>query len=135
CHAISKGLDMDPIAIIAVVAAALLVLLVMETPVAYALAIVGTLGLIMLHSFGYAHSVLGSAPFVQTFTFTLTVIPTFILIGIFAVHGRIAEQVYKISNHLFRKLPGGLAAATVMACAGFAAVTGSSVATTATMAR
>lgn len=126
---------MDPLTIILVVIIALLLLLAMEMPVAYALAIVGSLGLVLLHSFSYAHSVLGSAPFVQTFRFTLTVIPTFILIGILAVHGRIAEQVFRISNHIFRRVPGGLGAATVMACAGFAAVTGSSVAVTATVAR
>jgi len=126
---------MDPITISIIAIVLLLVLLAIETPVAYALGISGAAGLILLHSFTYATSVLGSAPFVQTFSFTLTVIPTFILIGIFAVHGNVATHVYTISNHVFRKLPGGLGAATIMACAGFASVTGSSVATTATMAR
>ncbi len=126
---------MEPITITIIVVVALLVLLAIETPVAYALAISGGLGLVLLHTFSYATSVLGSAPFVQTFSFTLTVIPTFILIGIFAVHGRVAEYVFAVSNFVFRKVPGGLGAATVMACAGFAAVTGSSVATTATIAR
>ena len=126
---------MDPITVAIIAIVLLLVLLAIETPVAYALGISGAVGLVLLHSFSYATSVLGSAPFVQTFSFTLTVIPTFILIGIFAVHGNVANYVYTISNHVFRKLPGGLGAATVMACAGFAAVTGSSVATTATMAR
>src|SRR5690606_26303767 len=48
---------------------------------------------------------------------------------------RIAEHVFAIANRVFRKLPGGLGCATVMACAGFAAVSGSSVATAATMSR
>ncbi|WP_101589566.1 TRAP transporter large permease [Brevibacterium jeotgali] len=126
---------MDPLIAILVVTATLLLLLTIETPVAYALAVAGAFGLFLLHDWQYVGTVLGSAPFDETFVFTLTVIPTFIMIGVFAVHGGIASQVYKISNHLFRKVPGGLGAATVMACAGFAAVTGSSVATSATMAR
>ena len=119
--------------LIAVVA--LLVLLAIEMPVALALAASGALGLVILHNAGFAGAVLGGAPFSSLFSFSLTIVPMFILIGIFAVHGKIAEQVFAISSHVFRRLPGGLGSATVMACAGFAAVSGSSVATTATMAR
>jgi C4-dicarboxylate transporter, DctM subunit len=113
----------------------LLVLLVIETPVWVALAASGTLGLVLLHGTGFAAATLGSVPFTSVFSFTLSIVPMYILIGILAVHGRIAEQVFTIFSYVFQRVPGGLGCATVAACAGFAAVSGSSVATAATMAR
>ncbi|HSK24609.1 MAG TPA: TRAP transporter large permease [Egicoccus sp.] len=115
--------------------AVLLILLSAQSPVAYSLMLAGAIGLYLLVGPDYTLSVLGSAPFETVSSFALTVIPTFILIGVFAVHGRIADQVYRIANYAFRNVSGGLGCATVAACAGFAAVTGSSVATAATMAR
>ncbi|MDI2099471.1 TRAP transporter large permease [Ruicaihuangia caeni] len=123
----------DTSLIIVIVLAALFILLALETPVAFALGLSGALGLVLLHNFGYATNVLGSVPFTASSSFTLTMIPMFILMGTLAVKARIAEHVFAIANRVFRKLPGGLGCATVMACAGFAAVSGSSVATAATM--
>src|SRR5699024_1152248 len=85
--------------------------------------------------FDYATNMLGAVPFDETAKFTLTIIPMFILMGMFAMHAGIAEQVYSVAAHIFRRLPGGLGVATVMACAGFAAVSGSSIGTTATMSK
>jgi len=113
----------------------LLVLLAVRMPVAFALALSGATGLLLLRDFDFATNMLGAAPFDQTSKFTLTIIPMFILMGMFAMHAKIAEQVYAVAAHVFRKLPGGLGVATVMACAGFAAVSGSSIGTTATMAK
>lgn len=113
----------------------LLSLLAIETPVAFALAASGTVGLIMLQGTSYASAVLTTVPLLATSRFAFTIVPMFVLMGIFGVHGRIAEQVFIVANHLFRRVPGGLGCATIAACAGFAAVTGSSVATAATMAR
>lgn len=113
----------------------LLVLLAVRMPVAFALGLSGATGLFLLRDWNYATSMLGSAPFDQTSKFTLTIIPMFILMGMFAMHANIAEQVYAVAAHVFKKLPGGLGVATVMACAGFAAVSGSSIGTTATMAK
>ncbi|WP_353988362.1 TRAP transporter large permease [Ruicaihuangia caeni] len=123
----------DTSLIIVIVLAALFIMLALETPVAFALGLSGALGLVLLHNFGYATNVLGSVPFTASSSFTLTMIPMFILMGTLAVKARIAEHVFAIANRVFRKLPGGLGCATVMACAGFAAVSGSSVATAATM--
>src|SRR4051812_16873982 len=112
---------LDTSLIITITLAALMLLLVMEVPVAFALAGSGALGLVLLHSFGYATNVLGAVPFTATATFSLTMIPMFILMGTLAVKAGIAEQVFAIANRVFRRLPGGLGCATVMACAGFAA--------------
>ncbi len=126
---------LDTSLIIAITLGVLMLLLAMEVPVAFSLAGSGAVGLVLLHSFGYATNVLGSVPFTATATFSLTMIPMFILMGTLAVKAGIAEQVFAIANRVFRRLPGGLGCATVMACAGFAAVSGSSVATAATMSK
>ncbi|MFA5605693.1 MAG: TRAP transporter large permease subunit [Leucobacter sp.] len=113
----------------------LLVLLATRMPVAFALALSGAVGLLLLRDFDFATNMLGAIPFDDTAKFTLTVIPMFILMGMFAMKARIAEQVFALAAVAFRKLPGGLGVATVMACAGFAAVSGSSLGTTATMSK
>ncbi|MDO5701271.1 MAG: TRAP transporter large permease [Bowdeniella nasicola] len=111
----------------------MLVLLALRMPVAFALALSGALGLYFLRGDSFATSSLGSLPFTETATFSLTIIPMFILMGMFAVKAKIAEQVYRVAAFGFRNFPGGLGVATVMACAGFAAVSGSSIGTAATM--
>ncbi len=126
---------MDNVPLVLSVVALLLALLAIRMPVAFALGLSGAVGLLLLRDFDFATNMLGAVPFDQSSKFTLTIIPMFILMGMFAVKARIAEQVYAVAAHLFRRLPGGLGVATVMACAGFAAVSGSSIGTAATMSR
>lgn len=126
---------MDPTLAVLVTVASLIILLAMQCPVAFALIVSGAFGLILIQGTEYTQNVLGGAPFDQISNYSLTIVPMFILIGIFAVQGKLAEQVYEISSYAFRRVPGALGCATVAACAGFAAVSGSSVATAATMAK
>lgn len=126
---------MDVSLIILIVFVALIVLLVIEMPVAFALAGSGTLGLVLLRGPSVAGATLGSVPFNSSSSFTLTVVPMFILMGIFAMHGRIADDLFRLTNRLMRGVRGGVAIATVVTCAGFSAVCGSSVATAATVGR
>lgn len=126
---------MDNVPLVIGVLVMLIALLAIRMPVAFALGLSGALGLLLLRDFNFATNMLGSRPFDETSRFTLTIIPMFILMGMLAVKARIAEQVYAVAAHLFRKLPGGLGVATVMACAGFAAVSGSSIGTAATMSK
>lgn len=121
--------------IILVTVLLLLLLLASRFPIALALGLSGASGLILLKGTGYAGSVLGSVPFSQTYSFGLTIIPMFILMGLFAVRANVAEYVYTIAARAVRRAPGGLGVATVMACAGFAAVSGSSIGTAATMSK
>ena len=121
--------------LIILVVVLLIVLLAIRMPVALALALSGAIGLLLLRGGDYTTNQLGAIPFSQTHSFSLTIIPMFILMGIFAVRARIAEQVYAVARHVFRWIPGSLGVATVMACAGFAAVSGSSIGTAATMSR
>ena len=126
---------MDTLPLVLLVVLLLLGLLAIRMPVAFALALSGAVGLVLLRDLDFTTNMLGSIPFTETSTFSLTIIPMFILMGMFAVKARIAEQVYAVAAHAFRRLPGGLGISTVMACAGFAAVSGSSIGTAATMSK
>lgn len=122
---------------VAIIAALVLLfgLLAIKTPVALSLGISGAVGLLLLEGFGYTTNVLGSTPFSTTATFSLTIIPMFILMGMFAVRANVAEHVFTIASRVARRAPGGLGVATIMACAGFSAVSGSSIGTAATMSK
>ena len=113
----------------------LLALLAARMPVALSLGLSGAIGLVLLRGFGYGTSTLASVPFTSTASFTLTIIPMFILMGMFAVRANIATNVFAVANHFVGRAPGGLGVATVMACAGFSAVSGSSIGTAATVSR
>lgn len=113
----------------------LILLLMARMPVALALAMSGALGLTVLQGTSYTTSVLGSVPFTATASFSLTIIPMFVLMGMLAMRARIAEHVFAIANFFVSRFPGGLGVATVMACAGFSAVSGSSIGTAATMSK
>ncbi|MFC7402942.1 TRAP transporter large permease [Citricoccus sp. GCM10030269] len=115
--------------------ALMIALLAIRVPVGFSLGLSGGIGLVLLQGTDYASNTLGSVPFANTATFTLTIIPMFILMGMLAVRANIADNVFTVANHFVRRAPGGLGVATVMACAGFAAVSGSSIGTAATMAK
>lgn len=121
------------ITIIAIVV--FMVLLLIEVPVAWALGISGVVGVVMLTSFKVGTSVLASVPFESTAKYSLIVIPMYILLGTFTMNAGIAERLYDLASRALRRLPGGIGIATVAAGAGFAAVSGSSVATAATIGR
>jgi tripartite ATP-independent transporter DctM subunit len=78
---------------------------------------------------------LGQIYFDSARSYTLSVIPLFLLMGNFVVQSGIAAELYDAANAWLRHRKGGLAMATVVACGGFSSVCGSSLATTATMGR
>ncbi|MEX0954993.1 MAG: TRAP transporter large permease [Rhizobiaceae bacterium] len=121
--------------IILLVFVVLLVLLAIEVPVAFCLAASGTFGLMLLRGQNVAGATLASVPYQAAASFTMTVVPMFILMGMLAMHANIAEDLFRITNRIFRRVTGGVAVATVITCAGFSAVCGSSVATAATVGR
>jgi tripartite ATP-independent transporter DctM subunit len=114
---------------------ALLVLIGLRVPVAIAMGTVGIVGGIAIngwHSLGF---VLGSQPFVTIFPYSLSVIPLFVMMGAFAARAGLSASLYQALHALIGHWRGGLASATIGACALFGAVCGSSLATAATMAR
>lgn len=126
---------MSPELIVGVALIILLALLAAGVPVAFSLAAAGCMGIVLLRGPDITQSTLGSLPYQSTAKTTLVVIPMFILMGVLAAHARVAEDVFRLSHRLLRNLPGGLGLASIAACAGFGAVSGSSVATTATVGR
>lgn len=113
----------------------LLVLILSEVPVSLALLASGTVGLVLLQDAGFAANTLANEPFASTAAFTLILIPMFVIMGMLVVAAGIAHDVYGFAARAFSRFPAGLGYATVAACAGFAAVTGSSAATVATIGR
>ncbi len=111
----------------------LLVLLALRFPIGFALGIAGSIGIIMVKSPEGAVSTMVGQTFTNAYSFTLTIIPMFLLMGLFMVRARVAEYALELAAFFFRKLPGGLGVATIVAAAGFSAVSGSSIAKVATM--
>jgi tripartite ATP-independent transporter DctM subunit len=111
----------------------LLTLLLLRMPIGLSMAVTGFLGFCLLSTFKAGFSLLGLVTYQTASSYTLTVIPLFILMGQFAGHSRMGADLYQGAYRWIGFLPGGLAMATVAACAGFAAVSGSSLATAATM--
>ena len=114
---------------------ALGVLLLLGLPIAFGMLIVGVAGIVAVLGPGPALGLLGQIPVSQTTSYELSVVPMFVLMGAFVARSGIAADLYDACHALIGHKRGGLAMATVVACGGFAAVCGSSVATSATFSR
>jgi tripartite ATP-independent transporter DctM subunit len=114
---------------------ALLALLALRMPIGIAMALVGAVGIAVLNSPEAALTILGSYPYSYSAVHALSVIPLFVLMGNFAAVSGMGGDLYAAANAWVGNRRGGLASATVLACAGFAALSGSSVASAVTMGR
>ncbi len=139
---------MDTIDIGLWVTGGLLVLVVVGMRVAFAAGLAGLVGLIWIFwaKFGYdpdrfgkaltvAVKTAGQVPHSKVASHTLSLIPTFILIGYLAYYAGLTRALFEAAKRWIAWVPGGLAVSTVFATAGFAAVSGASVATSAVFAR
>jgi tripartite ATP-independent transporter DctM subunit len=113
----------------------LLVLLALRMPVGIALIMVGGLGIASINGWAAAISTLSTEPFIIAGNVPLIIIPLFVLMGNLASISGMSRDLYESAYVWFGHRPGGLASATVSACAGFAALSGSSVASAVTMGR
>lgn len=113
--------------------ALLFVLLILRIPVAFAMFVVGFFGIAALDSFASAKSLLASEAFTLASSPELVVIPLFIMMGNVASASGMSRRLYDAAYALIGRLRGGLASATVIGCGGFAALSGSSVASALTM--
>jgi len=116
---------------------ALLVLLVIRMPVGTAMLIVGTVGFAIIHPRGFPVAVtnLGSEAFNISTVYSLTILPLFILMGNLAGVSGMSRDLYDAAHAWFGHLKGGLASSTIVGCAGFSALSGSSLASAVTMGR
>jgi tripartite ATP-independent transporter DctM subunit len=115
--------------------AIILILIGLRLPIGVALGGVAFLGFWWLRNLDVALSVVRDTPFIFAANWELTAIPMFLLMGSIANNSGISTALFRAARAWFGGLPGGLAVATNMACAGFAAACGSSVAAAAAMAR
>jgi tripartite ATP-independent transporter DctM subunit len=113
--------------------AALLVLIAIRIPVAFAMFVVGYFGIASLNGFNAANSTLASEAFTLSSSPELVVVPLFILMGNVASVTGMSRQLYDAAYAIIGQIRGGLASATVIGCGGFAALSGSSVASALTM--
>ena len=115
--------------------AAVFALALLRIPLAFAMGLVGFIGLGLLR--GWAPTMANAAQVVYDtgFAYTLSVVPLFILMGNFVARAGLAQELFRAAYAFIGHLRGGLAHATVLACAGFGAICGSSIATAATMAK
>jgi len=113
--------------------ALLLFLFLLRMPVAFAMTLVGVIGFAYLAGPEAAFSLLAQDIFETFSSYPLSVIPMFIMMGSFAYASGISRRLYKTAYAWAGPMRGGLTVATVLACAGFAAICGSTAATAATM--
>jgi tripartite ATP-independent transporter DctM subunit len=112
---------------------ALLTLLLLRIPVAFAMLVVGFLGLWIIDDWNVATGLLASETFTLASKPELVVIPLFILMGNVASATGMSRQLYDAAFAMIGHVRGGLASATIIGCGGFAALSGSSVASALTM--
>lgn len=115
--------------------AAILLLIGLRVPVGLALGIVAVFGLVEFLGVDPTLGLLGALPFEFSARWELSAIPMFLLMGTIAYHSGMTATLYKAARLWLGFLPGGLAVASNFACAGFAAASGSSLATTVAMGR
>jgi tripartite ATP-independent transporter DctM subunit len=113
--------------------AAMLVLMAARVPIAIAMFVTGAIGYSLLASPDALLNHLKGAAFARYSAFDLSVIPLFLLMGQFATQGGLSRSLFGLANALIGHWRGGMAMASVLACAAFGAICGSSVATAATV--
>ena len=120
----------DAVAILGFVS--LFVLMLLRVPVGMAMGLVGVTGFSYLVNGDAALKIIGHTSMRTVTDYTFGVIPMFLLMGAFVSNSGMSRELFRAANAFLGHLKGGLGIATIAACAGFAAISGSSVATAAT---
>ena len=117
--------------------AAMLVIAFLRVPIALAMAIVGIVGYAYMRDWNWtvAFAIAQTKIYETGRNYTLSVVPLFILMGSFTTRAGMSQELFRAAYAFIGHLRGGLAMATILACAGFGAICGSSIATAATMAK
>ena len=123
---------MSPDAVAVLGFVALFVLMLLRVPVGMAMGLVGVVGYSYLVGPGPALKLVGQTSMRTVTDYTFGVIPMFMLMGALVSVSGVSRELFKAANSMIGHLRGGLGVATVVACGGFAAICGSSVATAAT---
>jgi len=112
-----------------------ILLIMLRMPVAVAMGIVGVLGVTFTTGWSAAGFMLGRSAFEAAFPYSLSIVPLFVAMGVFAAHAGLSRSLYNFVAALIGQFRGGMAMATIGACTIFGAICGSGIATAATMGR
>ncbi len=123
---------MDPNVVAVIGFAVLFVLMLLRVPVGMAMGLIGITGFGMIAGIEPALKLIGQTSMRTVTDYTFGVIPMFLLMGAFVSNSGMSRELFKSAHAFVGHLRGGLAFATIIACAAFAAISGSSVATAAT---
>ena len=117
--------------------ALMLVLAFLRLPIAFSMGLVGIVGYAYMRDWNWAAALATAQTKVYETgrNYTLTVVPLFILMGNFVTRAGMSQELYRTAYAFIGHLRGGLAMATIVGCAGFGAICGSSIATAATFAK
>lgn len=126
---------MSPTALVVASIALLILLLFLGIPIYLSLSITGLAGIAAMSGIDYSLKVMGFLPYRTIAEYLLLVVPAFIMMGNFAFSAGVSHDAYEIGRKWLSRLKGGLAMATTVGCAGFAAACGSSPATAAAVGR
>lgn len=114
---------------------ALIALIMLRLPVAIAMGIVGVFGVSFTTGWSAAGFMRGRSAFEAAFPYSLSIVPLFVAMGVFAAHAGLSRSLYNLVATLIGQVRGGMAMATIGACTIFGAICGSGIATAATMGR
>ena len=112
---------------------AFLLLAFLRVPLWISMLFIGALGFAYKVNTTAALSMIGQLAYETSMSYTLSVVPLFVLMGNLVTRARLSEELYDAAYAFTGHLRGGLAMSTILACAGFSAICGSSLATAATM--
>jgi tripartite ATP-independent transporter DctM subunit len=126
---------MDPLLIAVLGTIGMFVLIALHIPIGVAMALAGVIGFTFLVGWSPAVALLANGPVSVLSNMDLAVIPLFLLMGSFAGVGGLSSDIYRLAYATIGHRRGGLALATILGCAGFGAICGSSIATAATVGR
>jgi tripartite ATP-independent transporter DctM subunit len=112
---------------------ALFAMMALRVPVGIAMGLVGVGGFASIVGLSPALNLLAQSPMRTVADFNLSLIPFFVLMGVLATNSGMSREMFRAGQAWFGSFRGGMAISTISACAGFAAICGSSVATAATM--
>lgn len=125
----------DPVLLLGAGVALMFVLILTHVPIGVAMAFAGIISFGLMIGFEPAFSTVAVETATALTSADLASIPLFLLMGSLAARARLSKDIYNVANAFIGHKPGGLALSTIAGCAGFGALCGSSVATTATMAQ
>jgi C4-dicarboxylate transporter DctM subunit len=124
---------MSPLALTALIFGSMLALMAIRVPIAVSMFAAGSIGYLTQTGWLPFSNFLNTQAFARFASYDLSVIPLFILMGHFATKGGISKSLFEFAAAVMGRFKGGLAMASLLACASFGAISGSSVATAATI--